>query len=259
MYNFNIIQLMTLIEDGNGNRIEAMKNPLFVVACQDKVMKTSVVTIILLCLCALGGVQAQAIQQHDKFWDGKTLWTVDAIWDGTTVFMTASGERYMTLKMVSGKSGEYTLEPYGDVPVVPIDGAKFGWRVQHIQHDGMNFLAVRKPSGEAMWTLVLTPDDVEDCQVQEAKLESELPSEVTSVALLNRHYLSKIPDKVELRLMRNEILARHGYRFQSKDLKEYFGQQHWYKPGNNNAAIRLSLIEQINVELIKSEEAVRNK
>ena len=55
--------------------------------------------------------------------------------------------------------------------------------------------------------------------------------------------------------MRNEILARHGWTFQAKDLRQHFGRQPWYKPGNNNAAIKLSPIEQTNLELIKSEEA----
>ncbi len=62
-------------------------------------------------------------------------------------------------------------------------------------------------------------------------------------------------DKKALRIMRNEILARHGYRFKSKDLQEYFGKQTWYKPLKDNSEIRLSFIEQLNVELIKYAEA----
>ena len=54
--------------------------------------------------------------------------------------------------------------------------------------------------------------------------------------------------------MRNAILARHGYVFQSKDLKEYFSSQSWYHPAANNADIQLSFIEQLNVDLIKAAE-----
>ena len=61
-------------------------------------------------------------------------------------------------------------------------------------------------------------------------------------------------DKSMLRLMRNAILARHGYVFQSKDLKEYFTAQSWYKPAASNADIQLSFIEQLNVDLIKAAE-----
>jgi len=36
----------------------------------------------------------------------------------------------------------------------------------------------------------------------------------------------------QLRLLRNEIYARHGYPFTSGDLKEYFEKQSWYKKNN---------------------------
>ena len=62
-------------------------------------------------------------------------------------------------------------------------------------------------------------------------------------------------DKPTLRLMRNFILARRGYLFQSKDLKEYFGKEPWYRPADNNDEIQLSLLEQLNIELIKYREA----
>lgn len=54
-----------------------------------------------------------------------------------------------------------------------------------------------------------------------------------------------------LRIMRNEIYARHGYVFSSADLKAYFSKQPWYKPLNNNGAVKLTPIENLNVELIK--------
>ena len=62
-------------------------------------------------------------------------------------------------------------------------------------------------------------------------------------------------DKPTLRLMRNSILARHGYVFQSQDLQKYFGNEPWYKPADSNEDIQLSLLEQLNVELIKYREA----
>ena len=61
-------------------------------------------------------------------------------------------------------------------------------------------------------------------------------------------------DKSLLRFMRNAILAAHGYVFQSKDLKTYFEAQPWYKPAANNASIKLSLLEQLNVSLIQAAE-----
>ncbi|MBE6261453.1 MAG: YARHG domain-containing protein [Prevotella sp.] len=76
----------------------------------------------------------------------------------------------------------------------------------------------------------------------------------SSKVLLNDKQFGKL-DKKTLRIMRNEIMARHGYRFQSKDLQEYFDKQSWYKPAVSNASVKLSLLEQLNVELIKSVEA----
>ena len=74
-----------------------------------------------------------------------------------------------------------------------------------------------------------------------------------STMLLNTQTLRKY-DKKTLRIMRNEIMARHGYRFQSKDLQEYFANEPWYKPAASNDGIRLTFIEQLNVELIKHVE-----
>ena len=56
----------------------------------------------------------------------------------------------------------------------------------------------------------------------------------------------------DLKIMRNEIYARHGYIFQSKDMKQYFSKQSWYRPTTSN--VKLSSIEQYNVNFIKSYE-----
>ncbi len=61
-------------------------------------------------------------------------------------------------------------------------------------------------------------------------------------------------DKPLLRLMRNAILAAHGYVFQSKDLKAYFEAQPWYTPALDNASVKLSLLEQLNIALIQAAE-----
>lgn len=73
-----------------------------------------------------------------------------------------------------------------------------------------------------------------------------LPGEIT-------HY-----PKQELRLMRNEIFARHGYNFSSADLKEYFMGESWYEMDSDpdvNKKIHFSLPESINIAMLKSAEA----
>ena len=115
----------------------------------------------------------------------------------------------------------------------------------------MNFLVVRRSNGDASDILVLTPDNLKDCKGQEEWAEKQPVSDIITGMLLNTNYLSRF-SKDELRLMRNEILARHGWKFQSKDLQEYFGKQSWYKPVANNNTIKLNIIEQTNVQLINT-------
>lgn len=210
---------------------------------------------MMVVLLAVLDMQAQTIKKGDKFFDGNSLYTVQEVRMGTIVYMTTSQDDEMTLEKVAGKTGEYKIIPSRQAEECPIRMAEFGWRVQYIRKDGMNFLAVRKPNGDAMWTMVLTPDNDANCAAQQTALVNANWEDEVSNRLLNTPYLMNIP-REQLRLMRNEILARHGYTFKSKDLRDYFSSKWWYKPGTNNAAIKLNVIEQTNMELIKSEEAV---
>lgn len=55
----------------------------------------------------------------------------------------------------------------------------------------------------------------------------------------------------ELRIMRNEIFARHGYIFKSQEMIRYFNNQSWYQPRYNEVAGMFSDTEKKNIELIK--------
>ncbi len=59
----------------------------------------------------------------------------------------------------------------------------------------------------------------------------------------------------DLTIMRNEIYARHGYIFQTKQMKEYFNSQSWYYP--RYSSVNLSNLEYQNVATIKNEEDFR--
>ena len=61
--------------------------------------------------------------------------------------------------------------------------------------------------------------------------------------------------KSTLRIMRNSILAQNGYRFQSKDLQDYFSKCSWYHPISSNDDVKPNLLEQLNIQLIQAEEA----
>ena len=61
--------------------------------------------------------------------------------------------------------------------------------------------------------------------------------------------------KSTLRIMRNEILARQGYVFKSKDLQDYFKQFSWYHPLQGSDYQQPSWLEMLNLQLIQGEEA----
>jgi hypothetical protein len=58
----------------------------------------------------------------------------------------------------------------------------------------------------------------------------------------------------ELKIMRNEIFARHGYKFKSQDMKEYFSKQKWYKPEYDDVTSKLTEVENANIKMIKEYE-----
>ena len=210
--------------------------------------------VIVLCLCALCAVQAQDIPNGSKWWSGTDLYTA-TVRVGGVVYFQGSDDKELTIEQVSDKTGTYKIIPSRQAEDKPPLRGEFGWRVQHIRQEGMNFLVVCRPNGDASEILVLTPDNLKDCRGQEEWAEKQPVSDIITGRLLNTTYLSRF-SKDELRLMRNEILARHGWKFQSKDLQEHFGKQSWYRPVADNKTIKLNIIEQTNVQMIKSEEIV---
>lgn len=58
----------------------------------------------------------------------------------------------------------------------------------------------------------------------------------------------------ELKIMRNEIFARHGYIFKTTALKNHFKNQSWYQSRFNDVTHLLTSIEQKNIKLIKQYE-----
>jgi hypothetical protein len=56
--------------------------------------------------------------------------------------------------------------------------------------------------------------------------------------------------KAELRIMRNEMYARHGYVFKSSELQAYFTAQPWYKPVEDAGEAQLSELEKLNARIL---------
>ncbi len=79
--------------------------------------------------------------------------------------------------------------------------------------------------------------------------ESEYP--YTSERIISEEELYGMTSQ-ELKIMRNEIFARHGYIFSSPDLIEHFSTKTWYSPETTD--VTLSDIESKNVDIIKHYE-----
>jgi len=65
--------------------------------------------------------------------------------------------------------------------------------------------------------------------------------------------------KDELRYMRNEIYARHGYTFRLKEVREMFDDQDWYMPISTDVRKKLTAIELKNEKTIKQFEKYANE
>ena len=71
------------------------------------------------------------------------------------------------------------------------------------------------------------------------------------------HYDLSGKSKWQLKIMRNEIYARHNYIFTTQEMKEYFSRQSWYHGyySDGSAVYRsFSDIEKANVDMIKRYE-----
>jgi hypothetical protein len=60
-------------------------------------------------------------------------------------------------------------------------------------------------------------------------------------------------DKSSLKIARNEIYARHGFAFKTKDMQDHFAKCPWY--ARTTAPVVLSPTEAANVETIRKAEA----
>jgi len=63
----------------------------------------------------------------------------------------------------------------------------------------------------------------------------------------------------DLRLLRNEVYARHGRRFQTTWLREFFTHESWYRPRADFTIAELNETEKANVKLIVATEARRHE
>jgi hypothetical protein len=81
--------------------------------------------------------------------------------------------------------------------------------------------------------------------------------ELSQYVVSAEYFTSKT--RTELRVMRNEIYARHGMIFSSEDLNMYFNQMEWYRPSYRNVNDKISDVERKNLnKIVKYEESITN-
>jgi hypothetical protein len=85
-------------------------------------------------------------------------------------------------------------------------------------------------------------------EAAEAKMRDKIATEPVTAEMFEGLFTE------DLRLLRNEIYARRGKVFKSKDLNEYFIVQAWYKPDPDFKDEMLSETERKNLAVIKEAE-----
>lgn len=91
----------------------------------------------------------------------------------------------------------------------------------------------------------------EDNNEQQSDIPGEYPD--ASLKVLTSSDLSGF-SKRELKIMRNEIFARHGYIFKTDDMKKHFASKQWYEPKYNDVNNMLTEIEKQNIRTIQQLE-----
>lgn len=80
-------------------------------------------------------------------------------------------------------------------------------------------------------------------------LDSKYPLNIISLGLLNNE---------ELRILRNTIFARYGYKFRSEDLQNHFSSFEWYSAKSNNVDQLLTDVDKWNIDIIHSFEGMNS-
>ena len=161
--------------------------------------------MILLCLCAAVGAQAQTIQVGDRFFDGLMLYTVQEIRMDKYVYMVDDAEGEMTLEKVDGEQGVYELIPSRQADEPPYFDVEFGARVKHVQQDGVDFLAILNDKGEARWVLNKTTSTMDECLEDQAGLKEDETGDKFFNRIVNTRYFQFI-SREDLEFIRNSIV-----------------------------------------------------
>lgn len=166
------------------------------------------IVFFFIALCAFVKVSAQAVTEGTQWFDGKVLYTAHVMDNGELYFHGEANVNAIyefSLRRLNHAPGEYMLIPTNMIDDAPLR-AQFGWRVQYIRKQGMYFLAVRNRQDRIVWTLVLTPDNLENCLGQQRFAEEQPVDEMLDGYLMNTKFLARF-GKDELKQMHAKLKA----------------------------------------------------
>ncbi len=119
----------------------------------------------------------------------------------------------------------------------------------------MSIISILKQS--LFFLLIVSTFYFSACQLNNNTSLEGKHSELPQHAYSKKELINKTPNG--LRIIRNEIFARHGYIFKSSDLKEHFSAKNWYKPLFSDVNHLLTPMDKANIQLILSLESELKK
>ncbi|MGE4290155.1 MAG: YARHG domain-containing protein [Salinivirgaceae bacterium] len=161
------------------------------------------------------------------------------------------------IQIVKGieKDGNYKFEKDYDYPieVITFESGKSYWYEK--TKTGLKLYNAKKNNydnwykGEILNNLIrVSKSDIVDYKSLKGKYQ--FASEIIMTDDILYYF-----DKRELKIIRNEIFARHGYRFKTTEMKAYFENQNWYVGANVNVDSLLTDLELINIgQIIRFEK-----
>ena len=150
----------------------------------------------------------------------------------------------------SGEGGAYILGEFA-VAFHETNPSRFIMRVLVLFLLGLSLLSCDEEPEDSFDS----DDDLSVIEREMMKANSINPE--TSIRLLRPEELSAYTPQ-QLRLVRNEIFARHGYVFTSKDLNRYFDEQVWYEADSSFTEEMLTEVERQNIQALREEEEQRD-
>ena len=204
-------------------------------------MKKKLLFILLLLPLIFSSCDTETAKQLDGYWqcdeDGSQIWSFNrhgelgGVYDDGSVWLVKFGTLYV-------KKGdavrELPISLSGNRLTVTIDGNTF-----HFHKIDEDDLYSQNDNGGSSYNTTTS------------NVPGDYPEASTRVLTYSdlRGY-----SKRELKIMRNEIFARHGYIFKTADMKNHFASKSWYTPRYNDVNSMLTNIETQNIKLIQSLE-----